>query len=218
MTSEDVRAKVNSALQDEQKSHRLRDCLKQFVPESDLEQKMGFAVAYVLMAPVILDAVYNEARKHGLLQQFQPVFDAVLGYWAFEEDLIPDRLGVVGLCDDAYVSLCLMQYLASQTLPAKGVPLLSIDLTVANRNMRALIGEPAASQLDLAVSQTLGALSFQNALAALMNNPTLLNAAGGGSWAGVNSADIRRQMQEQMKKNIVKDAIRHDLARDGIFL
>lgn len=217
MTSNDVREKINAALKEEQTSHRLRDTLARLVPAPELDAKFGFACAYLLMTPIVLDSVCNEARNQGLMQQFQPIFDAALGYWEVGADMIPDHLGLVGLCDDAYVSLCLMQHLASQIVPGKGTPLLSLDLSVANRNMHALIGEPAASQLDLAVNQTCGTLSFQSALAAFLNNPALLNAVQAGSWTGGNTADVRGQMQRQMKQNIVKDAIRHDLAKDGIY-
>ena len=217
MTSNDVREKVDAALKEEQQSHRLRDRVAKVVPASARDEKLGFVMAYLLMTPILLDSVYNEACSQGLLQQFQPIFDAVLGYWELELDVIPDRLGLFGLCDDAYMSLRLMQHLASQVVPGTGKPLLSLDLSVANSNMRAFIREPAASQLDLIVTQTCNALSFQNAVAIFMNNPAFLNAVGGGTWTGGDSADVRRQMQEQMKRNIVKDAVRHDLAKDGIF-
>ena len=79
------------------------------------------------------------------------MLEAAASYWAMSEDMIPDRLGLLGVLDDAYCSLTLMQSLSDRHEAETGRRLFSPDLEAANRAMRRLIGEPIASQLDMYV-------------------------------------------------------------------
>jgi hypothetical protein len=217
MNSNDIRNMIASAMREEEKTGQLRKHLSKFLPEDQIEEKLNFVKAYLLLVPIVLDGVFAAAQKNGLLASFQPIFDTVFTYWAAENDVIPDRFGLAGICDDAYLSLSAMQNLSEQTIPGTSSRLLQLDTKQANATMRLLIGEPYASQLDLGLAQTLGALSFQNMFSALLNNPALLNSVNAGTWGG-GGAEIKRQMQEQMKKDMIKDSIRHDLAKNGIFM
>jgi hypothetical protein len=67
------------------------------------------------------------------------------------EDIIPDRLGLLGVLDDAYCSLTLIQSVSDRHEKETGRRLFSPDLEAANVAMRRLIGEPVASQLDMYV-------------------------------------------------------------------
>jgi hypothetical protein len=217
MNSNDILNMIKSAMRDEEKTGQLRKQLSAFLPKDQVEEKLNFVKAYILMVPIVLDYVYLAAQKNGILGSFQPIFDAVFSYWATEADIIPDRFGLAGICDDAYLSLSSMQNLSERIIPGTSTRLLQLDTKQANATMRSLIGEPYASQLDLGLAQTLGTQSFQNIFSALLNNPALLNSVNAGTWGG-GVPEIKRQMQEQMKKNMIKDSIRHDLAKNGIFM
>jgi hypothetical protein len=78
-------------------------------------------------------------------------------YWSSEADIIPDRLGLLGILDDAYCSLTLMQAVSDRHEEESGRALFSRNLKAANASMRNLIGEPAASQIDMYVGTRLGA-------------------------------------------------------------
>ncbi len=67
------------------------------------------------------------------------------------EDMIPDRLGLLGVLDNAYCSLTLIQGVSDRHEQETGRRLFSPDLEAANEAMRRLIGEPVASQLDMFV-------------------------------------------------------------------
>ena len=91
------------------------------------------------------------ARIAGLDTEMSSVLEVAASYWAMAEDIIPDRLGLLGVLDDAYCSLTLIQSVSDRHEKETGRRLFSPDLEAANVAMRRLIGEPVASQLDMFV-------------------------------------------------------------------
>ena len=183
MNSDDIRKQIEVSLRKEEKTKQLRKELSKTFSEDEVEQKWNFIKIYISSCPKILDIVYSASQKNNLLTVFQPVFNVIFNYWTEEYDIIPDNLGLVGLCDDAYLSLKLMQKLAEQDIPGTSSKLMNIDFIIkTNATMRDLIGEPAASQLDTIIEQTFMSVSFQSILSNLLNNPTLINLINSGQW------------------------------------
>ena len=158
MDVDTVEAQIEEAVSDEARSGRLRRALKdhaeargQVVNDADLSQAVNFVVDYVRHVPGLMRDGMETARIAGLESEMASVLEAAASYWAMSEDMIPDRLGLLGVLDDAYCSLTLMQSLSDRHEAETGRRLFSPDLEAANQAMRRLIGEPIASQLDMYV-------------------------------------------------------------------
>jgi hypothetical protein len=76
-------------------------------------------------------------------------------YWFETNDLVPDHLGLLGLIDDAYATLFLLQGPSDYCQATFGRPLLVQNMTSANQAIRGLIGEPVVSILDQHVGITM---------------------------------------------------------------
>ena len=158
MNVDAVEQQIEQAVADEGHSGRLRRALRDHarshgrrVDESDLAGAVGFVVDYVRHVPVLMRDGLETARVAGLETEMSSVLEAAASYWAMAEDIIPDRLGLLGVLDDAYCSLTLIQGVSDRHEKETGRRLFSPDLEAANEAMRRLIGEPVASQLDMFV-------------------------------------------------------------------
>lgn len=158
MNFDAVEQQIEQAVADEGHSGRLRRALRAHagshgrrVDDSDLAGAVGFVVDYVRHVPVLMRDGLETARIAGLETEMSSILDAAVSYWALAEDIIPDRLGLLGVLDDAYCSLTLIQGVSDRHERETGRRLFSPDLEAANEAMRRLIGEPVASQLDMFV-------------------------------------------------------------------
>jgi uncharacterized membrane protein YkvA (DUF1232 family) len=155
---------IEAAIAQEQKGHQLRAILAQVArnngrqpTDKELDEAVTFVIDYVKHVPLILLAMIGAAEKLGAQSQIVPLLEASEEYWLTGVDLIPDHLGLVGLMDDAYYVLCIIQAIAERHRQANGQPLMNLQLTPFNQIMRGLIGEPHATILDTAVATVLAA-------------------------------------------------------------
>jgi uncharacterized membrane protein YkvA (DUF1232 family) len=194
MDSNDLRSRIGRAIKEDERTRgaeaAIVDQLRRTggsLTEEQMAGLVGFIRAYVQETPDILDAVFGAAGQAGVLDGLRPVFGAAFQYWAEENDLIPDHLGLVGLTDDAYLSRHLMEVASGLTQQRTGRPLLNVDLGPPNRVMRGLLGEPFASQLDAVVAQTVAAQVIQAGLQQLAGFgamfPLMTAGLGVGSYS-----------------------------------
>ncbi|HSG82027.1 MAG TPA: YkvA family protein [Gemmatimonadota bacterium] len=139
------------------------------VPTSplDVAQTVAFIRGYVEHAPDLLEACAAAAATAGIEDYVNPILESALQYFLSPLDVIYDHLGLIGLMDDAYFTQCLMQAVSEAYQGWTGSPLLPMNLAPANAVVRQLIGEPQASQLDLAVQSTLQQANVQQAFRGL---------------------------------------------------
>lgn len=191
MDSDDIRAQIHEALERDARTGTAAGLLEEHLHKTGVSWTaanrtvcLDFVKAYIAETPDIMDAVFTAASETGVLDEVRPIFDAAFSYWAEENDYIPDSLGLFGLTDDAYLTHVFMETVSSRQADRTGYPLLSIDLGPPNRVMRDLIGEPVASALDAAVTQTVDGQTIQGALHRLERLPALsLEIPGYGSLA-----------------------------------
>lgn len=171
-----IRRKISQAMKHENRNHRVADAIVELgaqngrqLTHTQVEEALTFIKEYVEHVPHFLSEGRKQAKKYDV-HEMENVLNAASWYWALEDDVIPDRIGLLGIIDDAYFSLCLLQGLSDQALETKGVALLPVDLKPANSNMRMLIGEPAASQLDMIVAEKLGAPNLLKAISAMASS------------------------------------------------
>ncbi len=161
---EAVEDMIADALADEQNTGRLANALRQRAAshgrspgEDDVSGAVGFVVEYVGHVPAYLRDGLEAARMAGREEEMAGVVREATAYWLTESDIIPDRLGLLGILDDAYFSLTMMQAVSDRYEEEIGRALFSRNLKAANASIRNLIGEPAASQIDMYVGTRLNA-------------------------------------------------------------
>lgn len=106
---------------------------------------------YVESMPEVVDAAMAAAEAAGVRESIEPMFATALAYVNEELDFIPDRLGLAGLVDDAYLVHNLMQEMSQRHRALTGKDLVPPTTFELSQRMRRLIGEPTATRLDVAV-------------------------------------------------------------------
>lgn len=164
MDVDGLQRQIERAVHDEEVSGRLRRALRDHaarqgrsVGERELDRAVGFVVDYVSHVPALMRDGLESATIAGLERQMGEVLEEAASYWALAEDIIPDRLGLLGVLDDAYCSLTLMQSVSDRYEAETGRRLFAPDLRSANEAVRKLVGEPLASRLDMYVGSRLDA-------------------------------------------------------------
>jgi len=164
MTLETVEGMIADALADEQKTGRLANALRERAAahgrspgDEDVRGAVEFVAEYVEHVPAYLRDGLEAARMAGREAEMSAVIQDATEYWLAESDIIPDRLGLLGILDDAYYSLSLMQAVSDRHEEEIGRALFSRNLKAANASIRNLIGEPAASQIDMYIGTRLNA-------------------------------------------------------------
>ncbi len=116
MALEAVERMIADALVDEDKTGRLANALRERATshgrspgDHDLREAVGFVKEYVEQVPAYLRDGLEAARMAGREPEMSEVIREATAYWLTESDIIPDRLGLIGILDDAYYSLTLMQ-------------------------------------------------------------------------------------------------------------
>jgi uncharacterized membrane protein YkvA (DUF1232 family) len=142
--------------------HELRDLLALVAERNgreadteDLELATRFVISYINQAPYMMKVAWTAACSIGLESEMEKILAVVQSYWEQDDDIIPDHMGMIGLLDDAYCSLCTLQAVSDHFQLQTGKYLFPDDLSFANRIMRKIIGEPYASDLDRLVMNTL---------------------------------------------------------------
>ena len=123
-------------------------------PDS-IEQGIRFVTGYIEQVPYMLKVAWTSALNVGLEKELECVLETVESYWKEGDDVIPDDLGIIGLLDDAYCSLTLLQAVSDNYRLMTGKHLFPEDLTAANAAMHRIIGEPYVSELDTLVVRTM---------------------------------------------------------------
>lgn len=119
------------------------------------DEVVDFLREYVEHAPALLDQMRLVAVQEGLTDKVEPLVEAAGAYFLAPLDVIPDRLGLLGLLDDAYLTHRLVERCHEAHRAATGRGILPDGLDQANGMVREVIGEPRASLLDSAVDDAM---------------------------------------------------------------
>lgn len=159
--------------------------------EAGVKEVIDWTVEYIRHVPAILQAARAVAGSVGMAQDLEPVLRKAEDYWDRVDDVIPDRLGLVGILDDAYFSLWMIEDFSRQFQDRTGKPLLSVDLSVANRSARQIIGDEFATKIEQYVHQQMGNAAMMQILQALARYKTTLNTPD-PIWGNASVDDIVR--------------------------
>jgi len=174
LTLESVEKMIADAVADERRTGRLGNALRERAAthgrspgQAEVQAAVDFVTEYVQHVTAYLRDGLEAAAAVGRESQMTEVVRAASEYWLAETDIIPDSLGLLGILDDAYYSLTLMQAVSDRYEEETGRALFSRNLKAANASIRNLIGEPAASQIDMYVGSRLNADPMTQMLRAL---------------------------------------------------
>jgi uncharacterized membrane protein YkvA (DUF1232 family) len=177
-----VEGKIRQAFADEDRTGRLANAVLaravrggERPSQQGVENAVRFVRDYVSHVPAYMRGALEAARMAGVEPEMRQVLEMAASYWTEAEDIIPDRLGLLGVLDDAYCSLSFIQAVSDHYEVETGRPLLSRNLRAANEAMRRFLGEPTASQLDMYVGNELKADPMMQMVRAL----TAVSATGG---------------------------------------
>jgi uncharacterized membrane protein YkvA (DUF1232 family) len=180
----------------------LRDRLLQLVPGMQSAQMAQLETAidnYIDAAPVLMEGIYSAAERMQIVPAVEPLLTAATQYFFGANDLVPDHLGTLGLIDDTYVVHLVVHNLNVVYQQNTSVALLNVDLREPAAALRAIIGEPIATQLDQAVNSTLEQILAQEYYRQLaqwgqtLQVPSNNSNHSPGSWGGSSEDEIARQ-------------------------
>jgi hypothetical protein len=132
-----------------------------------VEPIVNFLREYVLFVPGLLQETAQAAEAAGVSAVVLPLLEAAESYFFAPDDVIPDRDGLMGLVDDAYLAQSLVQAISDGHRVATGEPLIPADLGAANAVVRSLVGEERGRELDAILAETLRTPPIQDAMAGL---------------------------------------------------
>ncbi len=165
---------INEALSAEGATLNLREVLScvaevqgQNPSDQELELATEFVLEYIQQVPYWMTVARAAAEEVGISDEMEQILTSAYAYWEDPDDVIPDHMGVLGILDDAYCSLSVLQAVSDQYRLQTGKHLFPGDSSQANRAIRQVIGEPYASELDRLAARSLNETPLTDALARL---------------------------------------------------
>ena len=189
---------IQDAVADERRSGRLRKTLEQTarqrgakLTKGAIQDAVKFVREYIEHVPLLMEQGSRAAQHLGVETQMGQMLEELENYWFETNDLVPDHLGLLGLADDAYATLFLLQSLSDYCQTTFGKPLLQQNLTAANQGMRGLIGDPVVSVVEQRVGVTCSNAMMRGTLGRLMSADYGFRGAGPDPiWGNASIEDI----------------------------
>jgi hypothetical protein len=211
MRTDHIRSKINKAIKKENNTGEFLKNLQDVTDEKTAAAVHTFGINYLKMTPDLIEQVMEVASSPVYGDFFGPIFDTIFSYWGKKDDLIPDRKGVAGLFDDAYLSNTLLLLVANSVNPNTGAPLmpgLNEGLQQQNEAIAHLLGQAVSSQLNQIAMQNYQSVYVQNSLNAIFG------AAGAGA---LFNAGALGAMQNALEQNRIEEQVNTQLGAMGIF-
>ena len=132
--------------------------------EQRLDDAENFCIRYIEQVPYWMTVAEAAAREVGIEEAMDKVLHSALIYWEDEEDVINDRMGLLGLMDDAYYSLSILQSVSEHYRIQTGKYLFPSDLVKVNQTIHRVLGEPYNHELDRIIASRLKEVDLTEAL------------------------------------------------------
>lgn len=199
MQTEQIRALIEEGKSVERQTGMLRQAVINLanvngrsITELEVQKVIDFVSEYIEHAPALMNLIEESAANSGAQHHVQPILDATENYFLAPDDTIPDRLGLVGLLDDAYLTHSLMQAISERYKSQSGKSLLPLETHKDNAFVRRLIGEPFVGILDDHVSATLGDPSTQQNITQMLTTLGRLELSLGPDpiWGNAQASGI----------------------------
>ena len=158
-----IKEMISNAVKNEKSTNSLAKLVQKVAKQNGniitLEKAQGvsnFVIQYVNLVPGFMEEGLNTSAQFGIQNEMSQMIAELEYYWKLEQDLIPDNLGLIGIVDDAYASIYLLQTLSDYCKSMFNRPLLKTDFTESNNAIRSILGNPIAAELEQKVQITIG--------------------------------------------------------------
>lgn len=158
-----------------------------------------FVITYIKQVPLYIEEGLKSSVNFGIQNEMNGMMNELMQYWKLEQDLIPDNLGLIGITDDAYASMFLLQSLSDYCQGTAGHGLLKTDLKNANLLIRNLLGEAIALNLEQRVGVTISNNMMGHVFNQFYQNIFFSGFAfGNAAQANMNQREIEQQVNVQL--------------------
>lgn len=121
--------------------------------KEDLGRFYSYVIAYMGFVPVLVEAASTSSLGQKTPAAMKTLLSSLERYFLDRDDLIVERgAGLVGLLDDAYLAIRLLQFL---NIPSADPKFKQDALEKARQRLGELIGRDIVSNLDMRAQQTL---------------------------------------------------------------
>jgi hypothetical protein len=169
-----IRATIELAKRHEMSTGHLRIMLTQQLPKlhtaiqlpqpEPLAALLEFVTSYIDHAPNCLEAAAAITEEARIDNQTWPLLQLAEDYFLKPSELTDTRIGLDELLDEAYLAHRLLEEINDRYRIEAGIPLVPVDMTIANLIGHHLIGEPFANELDEAVHFSIDQLLHRHPL------------------------------------------------------
>lgn len=213
-----IRSEIKDVLADENKTIKSKHLIEKWLREklqpgitisqNNVDVIFSVASAYVQRTPDLMEALFRAAKWSNLENEIIFLLQTLSSYFGDSKDLIPGESGIAGRLDDAYVT----QHLIEKLISWQGGILAhaaekNVDLYAGNAFVAALLPANITMALNQKVEQAIGASETRQMLNRMLQQSAALQASWNRASQGID-----------WKKEIIKDEIYSDLAKDGIYL
>ena len=174
MCQDIIKAKIADAFAHEERTGECAELIRNRLSGAGMEPHpkkveglVRFVREYIELVPFYIEQARVAAAETGLGKEMESLLSRVESYWYAEDDVIPEYLGLIGVVDDAYYSLMVLQSVSDYLARSVGEPLLAHDLTHRNKLIRRFMGEPYSSNLDRIIGDSLGEVLVERLIADL---------------------------------------------------
>jgi uncharacterized membrane protein YkvA (DUF1232 family) len=165
---------------------------------------------YIRSVPELLASASASAAGTPIAATMAKIMAAAVTYWEEPDDLVPDELGVLGLLDDAYFSLGLLQMISQRLREESGQTLIADDLSALDGVVRDIIGERLADVLDELVILALSNAPVDELIAMIEEHSgSFALASAQTSFTGLSVAQLVEERLSFTGRRI--DTLRGDL-------
>jgi uncharacterized membrane protein YkvA (DUF1232 family) len=165
---------------------------------------------YIRTVPELLASASASAAGTPVEATMKKVMEAAVTYWEEPDDLVPDELGVLGLLDDAYFSLGLLQMISLRLREESGQILIADDLSALDDVVRDILGERLADVLDELVILALSNAPVDELIATIEEHSGgFVLASAQTSFTGLSVAQLVEERLSFAGRRI--DMLREDL-------
>ena len=179
MDVDQIRELVEDAIEAELQTGRVAQLVRDLAVRDQREagpehvaKTVAFVKDYVRNVPHFMQQASSAAKGTHAEAKLNRVLTAAIAYWAEENDIVPDDLGLIGVMDDAYCSLKILQEISDRFAADTGTPLMTEDLNGANQAIRRLLGAEVGQRLDDYVFAALGDAALVELLRGLVSDQT----------------------------------------------
>jgi uncharacterized membrane protein YkvA (DUF1232 family) len=188
MSTDRIRGQIESAWQDEARTRAFETLVRRQLVEAGAGEvpPESTTVAEILLAwrlqlenvPDLIDALRAAAADAGMAEAIEPVLATAESYFSDRDDVLPDSFGVLGLLDDMYLALSLIQQVSDRHREGTGRPLIEIDLTESVASVRPLFRGARLVTLDERIRRSLAAPELAACVERLSRMPRELDLTG----------------------------------------